>query len=104
VQADIVYKYDTQHRLIRVEYDDGTIISYEYDSNGNRTRKVSTLLADTSIDGAISFPDFVVMASRWLDTNCTGPDWCDGADINRSGQVNLEDLAILAQQWLENIQ
>ena len=98
------YKYDTQHRLSIVVYGDGRIISYKYDASGNRIEQVSTLMADTSVDGEVSFTDFAVLASRWLDTDCAGPDWCDGADINHSGQVNLEDLAIIAEQWLENIQ
>jgi len=35
--------YDSLHRLTRVERDDGTVITYEYDELGNRTRKRVTV-------------------------------------------------------------
>ncbi len=47
---------------------------------------------------ALDLQDF---ASHWLQTECTEPDWCDGADINRSGRVDLEDLAEFAWDWLQ---
>ncbi len=41
--ADTIhYTYDDLNRLIRAEYDDGTIIEYEYDKIGNRLRKSIT--------------------------------------------------------------
>jgi YD repeat-containing protein len=98
------YQYDNLHRLTSVVYDNGMQITYNYDEVGNRTQRVSTLLADTSIDGKVDFKDFAIIASRWLDADCIGPGWCEGADIDWSSTVDIEDLAILAQQWLERIQ
>ena len=98
--ASIQYDYDTQHRLIRVVYEDGTTIEYEYDASGNRTRRVSTILADPVLDGQVDFRDLAVFASHWLEQNCTGPDWCGGADVDHSTEVNWGDVAILTQQWL----
>jgi YD repeat-containing protein len=96
------YKYDNLHRLTRIVYDNGMQITYAYDEVGNRTQRVSTLMADTSVDGIVNFQDFAILASRWLDEACGYPDeWCEGADIDWSTQVNMEDLAILAQHWLE---
>jgi YD repeat-containing protein len=97
------YRYDNLHRLTRVIYDNGMQISYTYDEVGNRTQRVSTLMADTSVDGTVNFQDFAILASRWLEEGCISPDWCQGADIDWSDVVNIEDLAILAQQWLESI-
>jgi YD repeat-containing protein len=97
----VEYKYDNLHRLTRIVYDNGTRITYTYDEVGNRTRRVSTLMADTSIDGSIDFKDFAILASRWLDTYCIGPEWCEGADIDWSSSVGIEDLSIIAQQWLD---
>jgi hypothetical protein len=34
---------------------------------------------------------------------CTGPSWCDGADINKDGRVDFEDFAIVAIHWLEGV-
>ncbi|MEI9902995.1 MAG: RHS repeat domain-containing protein [Asticcacaulis sp.] len=31
------YKYDTLGRVIEVDYPDGSIVTYAYDKNGNRT-------------------------------------------------------------------
>jgi len=41
------YVYDELNRLIRVEYEDGTIIGYTYDKAGNRLEK-KTQVADTT--------------------------------------------------------
>jgi YD repeat-containing protein len=95
------YKYDNLHRLTRVIYNNGMQITYTYDEVGNRTQRVSTLMADTSVDGTVNFQDFAILASRWLDANCTYPEWCQGADIDWSTKVDIEDLAILTQQWLD---
>ena len=97
------YEYDPLNRLIRVVYDETTSIEYTYDAVGNRTRRISTLLADTSINGKVNFKDYAILASRWLDEACIYPDWCDRADIDWSTEVGIEDLAIIAEQWLESI-
>lgn len=98
------YEYDALNRLSRVVYENGMQIAYNYDEVGNRIRRVSTLQADSSIDGTVNFQDFAILASHWLDEECDYPDeWCEGADINWSTEVGIDDLAILAQQWLENV-
>lgn len=97
------YTYDNLHRLTRVIYNNGMQISYTYDEVGNRTQRVSTLLADTSLDGTVNFHDFTLLASRWLDETCISPDWCDRADIDWSTAVDFQDLPIVAQQWLEGV-
>jgi len=100
----VAYRYDNLHRLTRVIYDNGTQITYTYDEVGNRTRRVSTLQADSSIDGTVNFQDYAIVASRWMEEDCGYPDdWCEGADINWSNEVNWDDLSILAQQWLYSI-
>jgi hypothetical protein len=35
------------------------------------------------------------VASRWLETDCAGPDWCGGLDVNRDSVVNFVDFALL---------
>ena len=37
-------------------------------------------------------PDFL---SYWLDTDCSGPGWCGGYDIDGDGAVDLNDFAML---------
>ena len=98
------YEYDALSRLTRVVYNNNKAIEYSYDAIGNRTRKISTLLADTSVDSNVDFQDFAIVASRWLDDDCGYADeWCSRADIDWSTEVGLEDLATIARQWLETI-
>ena len=98
------YEYDALNRLTRVVYDEGTVIEYNYDAVGNRTRRISTLMADTAVNGKVDFEDYAALASRWLEEDCGYPDdWCDRADIDWSSQVDWQDIAILAQLWLQDI-
>ena len=98
-----IYEYDALNRLTRVVYDEGTVIEYTYDAVGNRTRRISTLMADTTVNGTVDFEDYAVLASRWLDNECYYPDWCERADIDWSTEVNWNDVGLLAQQWLQDI-
>lgn len=50
--------------------------------------------------GGVDFADFEIVARHWLES-CTGPDWCEGADINHINGVNIDDLQILASEWLD---
>jgi len=97
------YEHDALNRLTRVVYDEGTVIEYTYDAVGNRTRRISTFMADTTVNGTVDFEDYAIIASRWLDNECYYPDWCDRADIDWSNEVNWNDIGILAQQWLGGI-
>jgi len=97
------YEYDPLNRLIRVVYNETTSIEYTYDAVGNRTRRVSTLIADASVDGRVNFEDLAILALHWLEEGCIYPEWCDRADIDWSSEVDVEDLAIFAQLWLEDM-
>ena len=44
-----LYTYDDLNRLITIEYDDGTVIDYDYDSAGNRVSK--DVYQDSDYDG-----------------------------------------------------
>lgn len=102
--ATIQYEYDALNRLTRVTYDDGTKIVYSYDPSGNRSQRISTLVADASGDGAVDWQDFCMVANRWLDENCDYTDgWCDGADVDWNTKVDFEDLALMSHQWLSSL-
>jgi len=47
--------------------------------------------------------DLKYWADRWLDSPCTEPDWCEGADINEDGIANLVDYGCLANHWLAGV-
>jgi len=56
---------------------------------------------DLVFDGIISFPDFAILMSRWLDQGCSQiNNWCDGADLTFDTQVGFGDLAFLTDCWL----
>lgn len=40
--GDTTYKYDTQGRLIEVDYPNGAKVTYTYDATGNRTQVIKT--------------------------------------------------------------
>jgi len=57
---------------------------------------------DLHTDGFINFLDFSKLAQYWLGA-CSGPDWCDGVDLDWSQQVALPDIQIIAEAWLADI-
>jgi YD repeat-containing protein len=46
--AGITYEYDNLHRLVRVTYDNGSGVLYEYDAVGNRTLRIMNPAAGTA--------------------------------------------------------
>ena len=54
--ASATYQYDPSGRVSRITYDDGTIIDYTYDSNGNRTGATNASLPDTTPPSAPGTP------------------------------------------------
>ncbi|MHC4474789.1 MAG: choice-of-anchor Q domain-containing protein, partial [Planctomycetota bacterium] len=40
-----------------------------------------------------SWDIIALVASYWLRTDCGGPDWCGGLDLDQDSTVNLVDLA-----------
>jgi len=33
-----------------------------------------------------------LIVDNWQRTDCTSPDWCNEADINKDGIVNMDDM------------
>jgi hypothetical protein len=59
------------------------------------------LTSDISPDCYVNYWDLKVIADNWLDTNCTEPDNCEGADFEPTdGAVDLFDFSDFAMQWL----
>ncbi len=56
---------------------------------------------DFNNDAMVNLADFAILASYWLTTNCTNPDWCDGTDLDVDGSVDINDLMLFCQYWLE---
>jgi hypothetical protein len=58
-------------------------------------------VADVDMDGDVDSVDYAALANQWMAENCAEPDWCGGADINKSGKVDCEDLDVFTRHWLE---
>jgi hypothetical protein len=56
---------------------------------------------DFNKDTKVDFADLALLALYWLETGCSGPDWCAGTDINADGTVDHDDLMFFADYWLE---
>jgi hypothetical protein len=55
---------------------------------------------DITHNGITNFYDYSWMSLMWDTPSCAEPFWCDGADINFSGDVDANDYNILANDWL----
>ena len=50
-----------------------------------------------------TFRNFAGMATSWGSADCVEENnWCNGADINRDGNVNYLDLSAFSEYWLGN--
>jgi hypothetical protein len=50
----------------------------------------------------VDMVDFARLAGQWNEPVCDESNqWCQGADIDGSGDVGISDLAYLAQDWLK---
>ncbi len=58
------------------------------------------IVADLTGDCYVDIDDLRTFAEFWLDTNCSGNNNCQGADMETDGEVNMDDLAVLAAEWM----
>ena len=103
---EINYTFDNMSRLIRAQYEDGTVVSYVYDNMGNRLQKSTTL------DGApVNNPPEVVSDPSVLDGATdvsTTPilSWTGNSDPDTGDAVvyyvyfgEAESLSLVSSGW-----
>jgi len=56
--------------------------------------------SDLSGDGIVNLVDFNQFAWWWLESGCTPPNNCSGADLNPDGTIDILDLQLFVQDWL----
>jgi len=90
----------------------GVLEQYEGESDGIRydyyqllTRATEDFIVeqycDLNYDCGVDFVDFELLGLFWLtQEQCTGPDWCGGADVTQDGFVDGSDLKELGEHWL----
>ena len=51
----------------------------------------------------IEFEDFAKFTGNWLRDDCTeANEWCEGADLDQSGDVGIEDFVLIVNLWMES--
>jgi len=58
---------------------------------------------DFDMDSDVDQLDLITLVNNWLRQDCALPDWCEGADLNVSTNVDFYDFAEFAENWLEGI-
>ena len=90
--ASATYEYDTKGRVSKITYDDGTVVDYAYDANGNRTGGTKTTPPpDTTPPTAPGTPSF----SNLTMTSATA-SWTAATD--NKGVVGY-DYKVNAGSW-----
>ena len=59
--------------------------------------------ADLNGDCYVGVVDLGIFADQWVASDCCEPNWCVGADLDESNDVDWADFDIFAGQWLECI-
>ncbi len=59
------------------------------------------LSPDLNKDTKVDFSDYAILASHWLETDCSDPGWCQEADLDTNGNVDFYDLMLFCEYWLE---
>ncbi|MBN2377468.1 MAG: metallophosphoesterase [Sedimentisphaerales bacterium] len=61
---------------------------------------VHALAGDVDDNGCVDLFDYSAFFLQWLEINCPTYEWCYGADVDRSGEVDTVDLKMLTDNWL----
>jgi len=77
---------------------------YEYSASWNDPNGYVTFhqvpAADFNTDGIVNLLDYSVLAFCWQADDCSDPDGCQKADLDRDGTVDVDDLLLFADDWL----
>ena len=90
------YTYDSNNRLTKVVYDNGTTITYSFDALGNRISKTVTgstavIRGDVDGDGHVTMADVYSIVDFIMGKNPSPFDE-NMADVNQDYKVNVADV------------
>lgn len=75
---------------VSITYDNFTLIADE----------IVSYPGDINHDNCVNLIDYALLASEWLNTDCSLNNGCNSADQNNSGTVDFKDLDELVTHWL----
>ena len=95
-QTEVSYTYDSNNRLTKVIYDNGTTITYNYDALGNRISKKVTgspteIMGDVDGDGHVTMADVYAIVDFIMGKN-PSPFNENMANVNGDDEVNVADV------------
>ena len=67
---------------------------------GSVVKVCPLMLSDISGDCEVNMKDFAFMAECWLDICDLTNNWCNGADLDKSGIAEVADLKVVSDDWL----
>ncbi len=90
------YTYDSNNRLTKVVYDNGTTITYSFDALGNRISKTVTgstagTRGDVDGDGHVTMADVYSIVDFIMGKNPSPFDE-NMADVNQDDNINVADV------------
>ncbi len=56
---------------------------------------------DFNGDTKVDFTDFAIISAFRGMTDCAGPNWCEGTDLDADGDVDVDDFMLFFDYWLE---
>jgi hypothetical protein len=59
---------------------------------------------DFNADTIVDLADFAILGSYWQQTDCNDPNWCEGTDLDTTGNIDANDLMLFVDYWLETTQ
>jgi hypothetical protein len=74
--------------------------SITYDNFHLTADEIVSFPGDINHDLCVNMIDFALLASEWMNTDCSLTYDCYAADQNVSGDVGFDDLIVLATHWL----
>ena len=95
--AHIVYTYDINGQLTKVDYGYGKSITYAYDASGNKLSRIlfSPLEGDVNSDKRVNLTDAILSVQISADLN---PTVSITGDVNGDGKIGLPESIYILQK------
>jgi YD repeat-containing protein len=95
--ANIVYTYDVNGQLAKVDYGYGKSITYVYDASGNKLSRIlfTSLEGDVNTDKRVNLTDAILSMQTSADLK---PTVSITGDVNGDGKIGLPESIYILQK------